>query len=135
VKYNDGNRQGDQVLLVRQVSVHCDEHTELRCGEGQQFSIFNGGPPHLTRGLDIMTDDNRAPSANRRIRPAGPSRGRYHSVLRFFKEGDDFLARHRGETLEKIIDRFTSLKVIEQGLDRNSGPVEDGEAAHYVRAA
>ena len=57
------------------------------------------------------------------------------SVLRFFEESDDFLARHRGETLEKIIDRFTSLKVIEQGLDGNPGPMEDGEAAHYVRAA
>src|SRR5208283_2380759 len=57
LKYDDGNREGHQILLKGQVSIHRDEHVELWRGKGQQFSIFDGSPTHLTSGLNVVTDD------------------------------------------------------------------------------
>lgn len=46
------------------------------------------------------------------------------------KEADGPLPRHGRETIEEDLERVSSLEVIEQGLDRNSGSAEDGRAAH-----
>ena len=54
LKDNDGYRKRDNVLLKGQVSIHCYEHVELRGRKGEQFSIFERRPPHLTRRLHLV---------------------------------------------------------------------------------
>src|SRR4051794_29864622 len=64
------------------------------------------------------------------------SRGRFdYPVLRFLQECDDVLSCHRRKSIEEIIDRFSRLQVVEQGLHRNSRTVKYGSAAHDVVAS
>src|SRR6266851_4817331 len=55
--------------------------------------------------------------------------------LGVLQKSDDLPARHRQETSEEFVNRLAGFQIIQQGLDWDSGPAEDGRAAHHVRAA
>jgi len=135
LKHNNGQREAIEVLLKGQILIDSDEHIEVLRGKGQQLSVLDRRPPHLTGSLHVVTDDV-ARDANRRIRREKPSRSRFdHALFRFLQESDHMLARHRRKPFEKLIDRFARLQAIEQGLHGNPGPVEHSSASHHVGAA
>jgi len=57
LKYDDGNRERNKVLLKSEVSIHRDEHIEVFRGQCQLLAVLDGCPTHLTSGLDIVTND------------------------------------------------------------------------------
>jgi hypothetical protein len=57
LKYDDGNREGNQILLEGQVSIYRDEYIEVFGGKRQQLAIRDGRPSHLASGLDVVPDD------------------------------------------------------------------------------
>jgi hypothetical protein len=57
LKYDDGNRDGNEILLKGQVSIYRDKRIEVFGGKCQQLAIRDGRPPHLASGLDVVADD------------------------------------------------------------------------------
>jgi hypothetical protein len=53
--YRDWQRTN--VLLVRQIPIHCDEHVKSLGSQSKQFAILNGDPPHLPGGSHVVTDE------------------------------------------------------------------------------
>ena len=52
---------------------------------------------------------------------------------RFFKESDDLRALYAGKSLEKLLNRITSLQMIEQTLHRHASTSENRLAAKNFR--
>src|SRR6266581_9631185 len=60
--------------------------------------------------------------------------GRRECMLsRFFQESDHLLALYAGESLEELLDRITSLQMIEQTLHRHARPSENRLTAQNLR--
>src|SRR5216117_2990379 len=60
--------------------------------------------------------------------------GRRECMLsRFFQESDHLLALYAGESLEKLLDRITSLQMIEQTLHRHASTSENRLTAENFR--
>jgi hypothetical protein len=56
-KHNDGDREAIQVLLKGEVSINGDKYDEVLRRQGQQRSILDCCPTHLTTCLNIVTDN------------------------------------------------------------------------------
>src|ERR1017187_4140812 len=56
-----------------------------------------------------------------------------HLELGRLNNRDHLLAFHRGKTIEKVFDGFTTFKIINQVLQRNAGADKDRRAAHDFR--
>ena len=56
-KNNDCDREGRQILLKGKIAINSDEYLELARGECKQFPVLDSQPPHLARGLDLVTHD------------------------------------------------------------------------------
>ena len=54
-------------------------------------------------------------------------------LSRFFQESNHLVALYAGKSLEELLNRITSLQMIEQTLYWNAGPSEDRLAAKNFR--
>jgi hypothetical protein len=54
-------------------------------------------------------------------------------LSRFFQESDHLLALYAGESLEELLNRITSLQMIEQTLHRHASTSENRLAAKNFR--
>ena len=55
-----------------------------------------------------------------------------HTVLSFLQKRQHLLARYRGESLQKLINRFATFQAIDKCLDWHARPGEHRRAAHDV---
>jgi hypothetical protein len=98
----------------KQVPIHGDKDVEFSRSERQQVAIHDGGPAHLAGRSSRYVRGYRGRGANRRIRRAELSRGRFnHSRLGFLQESDDVPPRHRGKACEEIVDRLSGFEIVE----------------------
>src|SRR5208282_2355124 len=57
LQYDDGDREGTQVLLKGQVPIHRNEHVKTFRGKRQHFAVLDRRTTHLTGHFDVMTED------------------------------------------------------------------------------
>jgi hypothetical protein len=50
-----------------------------------------------------------------------------------FESGDGRFPSDRGKTLQELFQRFSSLQVVEKGLNRHSSPTKDRSPSENVR--
>lgn len=122
-----------EVVLVEHAAVHRDQNIELEGGPGEQSAVARACPTDQWHRFYFMTGQAAGePPVEILIEENLYRSGRLQDVrARFFKDRDDLLTSHTGESFEKIIDRISRFEVIEETAHRDPGggkyalPAED----------
>ncbi len=69
IEQNNGNREGRQVLLVREILVDRYESVERCTGERKELPVLRAGPAHLSDGTNLVRGERAAePTRNRFVK-------------------------------------------------------------------
>jgi hypothetical protein len=132
---DDGNLAGGQILLIFDALIHAEEDVEFgsfRCFE--EVAIFQPGKSGVPDCLALVTRQRVSETLVDTLVDQDEHLGvREQKLFCFFQSGDGRFARNGGKTFQKVFKRFSALEVVEERLDGDARPAEDGSSAKNVR--
>lgn len=127
---NDTKWQGGNILLKFDIAVECHKYIATIAGPPHQLTIQHTTPAQANNCTDIVAlqfsgevDWN---VSSRRMRIS------HKRIAGKFQSGDRLLTLDGRKLMQKLVQCFTTLNVVKQGPDRNTGSHEYRRSAKDI---